>query len=1259
MAPREQEPALLGLNFNQPLSWRAGKPIATGELHKRLDALSNELSEMDQEEIDKSSLTGVAKELAAHNLLSHKDKGVRAFAACCLVDVLKLCAPDAPFTGTQLKDIFTLFITSILPALSDPSNAYNPQHKYVLQSLAEVKSIVLVMDLPNADVLMVHLFSSFFDIISGSSKSSTGEQIAKDIQYHMTQMLVTLVDEASSLPTQAVDIIVAQFLRASTPGSGKTHNGENQDERQSTLLPKELPEAYNMAKTICNACPEKMGRYISQYFNEVIIDSSGSAKANGNRGKGDGSDDEDAATAEADMKELLKAHKLLRELWRVCPSVLQNVIPQLEAELSAENVDLRKLATETLGDIISGIGAAGPPPSPIMDPTAYPPATIEDYPVSHTSDSILTTPISPQSFAQTHPSVYNNFIGRGKDKSQVIRSGWTTAIGRILVTSAGGIGLSRDEESTLVKGLAEKLNDGDDKVRLAAVRVIATFSLRDVMTKLAPNGSIGSPNSVLGYLADRVRDRKSFVRVEAMTTLGKIWGVATGEIAAGNESVITALGGIPSKIFDAYYANDLEINVLLDHVMFEQLIPLSYPPKKSKNSKATNGNSQTQTNGDVQFDADKIRTERILLLVKSLDSKSKKAFFAIQSRQKAYSDALKVFLQRCEEYNGGVMDENAKGIKVKLDVVIKWFTALLPDSPRVNSDMQKYAKMHDRRSYQLLRFAMDPEKDFKTVHNSIREFQKRINEAPTAPAGLLETLVPIIYRASSLVYNKGNLPAILQYSTSGQNELQAVASELNQEISQRMPDIFKNNIKELCTLLHSDVPSDTKPNDPSSVQNLRALAQFAKGRPDDIPKDRGFIKTLVQFGRYGAPAKAAKYAVNILIVATDSKEMYVKDLLEQSTDNWIYGEDHFLTKLATISQLSLLDPEQTDEANDLILDITTQQILLQVRTMKQDTDTGWQLDEELDEECEAKCWALKILVNRVRTIKEPKIAKDLAIPIFKLLNTLVYKNGEISKENNTPRHHRSRLRLKAAHLLLKLCKNKIFDEMLTATAFNRLACVALDGRPEVRRGFIEKLQKYLVKGHISSRFYSIMFIMAHEPEKDFKKFIMTWIRSQTRVLHQHKTNTMESAFARLLSLLAHHPDYPTEAETEEKLLAEWKDHAKYIIYYLDTVSTEENLGLIYKYAERVKQARDAIDPTQSERLYVLSDLAQAIIRVWEVKKGWRIRIFPGKVLLSSTLFAALPSHEVAQEIAEKDYLPEGIDDESLEGLVRNYNKQVN
>ena len=108
MAPRrgvdvEQNAPLGGLNFNQPLSWRAGKPISTGDLLKRLDTLSDELREMDQEETDKNSLTSVAKELASPNLLNHKDKGVRAYTACCLVDILKICAPDAPFTASQLK----------------------------------------------------------------------------------------------------------------------------------------------------------------------------------------------------------------------------------------------------------------------------------------------------------------------------------------------------------------------------------------------------------------------------------------------------------------------------------------------------------------------------------------------------------------------------------------------------------------------------------------------------------------------------------------------------------------------------------------------------------------------------------------------------------------------------------------------------------------------------------------------------------------------------------------------------------------------------------------------------------------------------------------------------------------------------------------------------------------------------------------------------------------------------------------------------
>ena len=106
----------------------------------------------------------------------------------------------------------------------------------------------------------------------------------------------------------------------------------------------------------------------------------------------------------------------------------------------------------------------------------------------------------------------------------------------------------------------------------------------------------------------------------------------------------------------------------------------------------------------------------------------------------------------------------------------------------------------------------------------------------------------------------------------------------------------------------------------------------------------------------------------------------------------------------------------------------------------------------------------------------------------------------------------------SAQSMLKLCTKKTFDDLLTPAEFNRLAFVAQDRLAAVRRGFVEKLQKYLVKGRLSNRFYTIIFLTAFEPELEFKNSIITWIRSRAKVLAEKKS--MESIFARVLSLLA-------------------------------------------------------------------------------------------------------------------------------------------
>ena len=95
--------SMSGLQFKEDLSWRAGKSIAVADLLRRLQALHREMRDMEQDENERDSFTKVAKDLVSPNLLAHKDKGVKAWTACCLVDILRLCAPDAPYTGQQLK----------------------------------------------------------------------------------------------------------------------------------------------------------------------------------------------------------------------------------------------------------------------------------------------------------------------------------------------------------------------------------------------------------------------------------------------------------------------------------------------------------------------------------------------------------------------------------------------------------------------------------------------------------------------------------------------------------------------------------------------------------------------------------------------------------------------------------------------------------------------------------------------------------------------------------------------------------------------------------------------------------------------------------------------------------------------------------------------------------------------------------------------------------------------------------------------------
>lgn len=1165
-----------------------------------------------------------------------------------------------------------MIITVIIPALGDPSNAYHAEHFYVLTSLAQVKSIVLLTDLPTSDKLITYLFSTCFDILASSQQPSTSEQLAKNVEINMISMLATMVDESQNLPAEVIDVIVAQFLRTdprvlgSAPAKGKKHANTSVDENQTTLTLKEFPPSYTMAKTICNSCPDKMARYLSQYFNDVVVDASSMSKPlnkkAGSRRISEDFGEEDSVLegggpTEDDLRELRKVHQLLRELWRACPAVLQNVIPQLEAELSAENVQLRLLATETLGDIASGIGSAGVPPAPLLDSACYPPKNLSDHQeIPPENQDILTKPSSPQPFSQAHPHAFKGFLSRCHDKSPLIRAAWATAIGRILTTSAGGVGLNQQEEEQLVSGLAKILGDAEEKVRVAAVKAVGTFSFGDTIQKLGSTGGLATQGSVLSVLAERVRDRKHVVRKEAMTVLARMWGVASGEMMAGNKQVTSTLGPAPSKILDTYYANDFDIHVLLDHVLFEELVPLRFPPTKAKAPKLMNGNGHRKEDfvDTENIDPDRIRVERILILVRDLEERAKKVFFAVQSRQLKLSQVMRVYLQRCEDYNGGVMDGNEKDIKMHLRRLIENLARGMPDSSKVEEHLWKFAKMHDRRSYQLIRYCMAPESDYRTVYNAYKEFHKRLPTLSHFPHDLFTSMTPLLYRVSTIIYNKSHVPAIMEFSRSDEKSLATTAHELLREISTQTPEVLKAHVQEICTTLQEEAPNAKKSPTTGLIDNLKACATFASRFPEEIPKDRAFVQAIKNYALYGRPAEAAKYAVTILMTASGKKELLANELLQKCITDFRYGEDGFLSRLAILSRLILLAPDQVNDEADAVSDIAIDKILSQVRNPSTSPVDAYEWSSSVDVELEAKSWALKILVNRIRSHANPETLVSVATPVYQVLQKFITQNGEIIRQGQTPPEHKSRLRLLAARLCLKLCVKKHTDALVAPDFFNALAVVAQDPLLPVRSSFLERLKKYISRQKLSQRFYTIPFLLAFEPSQGLRTDTITWIRS--RVTHFDLARSqpgspkpppvMESVFARLISLLAHHPDY---GDTTEDLI----DFARYIIFYLQTVASEENLSLVYQIAQRVKQCSDAISRSKSfdRNLYHLSDLAQLTIRRFEDAHGWNIQTLPGKINLPRSLYVEIRDHAQAQEIAEHNYLPDEVE-EGVEALVK-------
>ena len=119
-----------------------------------------------------------AKILASDRILAHEDKDIRLLAACCLVDVLRIFAPEAPFEDEEMIRVFEVLIHQLRGlATNDLGSGTGIKIYFILNSLSSVKSCVVpVILMENGVAGARELVITMFDVLISSIRTEHSEE---------------------------------------------------------------------------------------------------------------------------------------------------------------------------------------------------------------------------------------------------------------------------------------------------------------------------------------------------------------------------------------------------------------------------------------------------------------------------------------------------------------------------------------------------------------------------------------------------------------------------------------------------------------------------------------------------------------------------------------------------------------------------------------------------------------------------------------------------------------------------------------------------------------------------------------------------------------------------------------------------------------------------------------------------------------------------------------------------------------------------
>ncbi|CAO1613697.1 unnamed protein product [Parajaminaea phylloscopi] len=1121
---------------------------STDELLKKVKSIQTELAAAESD-IDLGSLKDLNPQLCSHQLTLHKDQAVRASVACCLADVLRIFAPDAPFSEKQLKDIIQFFLLELKAPKSGISNPSGPQYSdyyALLDNLSRVKTLALIADLSNAEELMVDWFRGVFGLIS--------PHMTKNVELSLADVLAQLVDECPQIPHEVLELLL-----------------DNLSHKTSKLN----PAAQNLAVHICTATSDRLQSHVAQYFSESIVAAS--------------SEDE----AEEKEKELRRYHSLIRDIHRQVPTLLLNVIAILEQELSAEDVIVRQIAVQTLGQMLS-------------DKSATPLAT-------------------------NYPNTWKAWLGRARDKVPSLRAFWVESVGTLLVNQP-------QLRADITPVISEKLIDPDEKVRIGLIRILGGLDYETALHHL--------DLSLLRDLSNRLLDRRSPVRSEAQLALGRLYGLAYPEIESHDSAATKQFAWIPNALLGASYTDSKTTPILI--AAFEKHI-LPLPAQTSDEAAWVNRLLL------VMKHLDERGVKALFLRLNNMQAlHSRKPYLPFIDSCEKYNggvvegneEQVKKTLSAAIRGSVTMMADPEKAMQdlmtfarlndSRIFRLVK--VSLLP-----TTDLKTYLKA---RAEALRRIEASDAKLLPTMKRFLR-----LSSYPFINSNSVPTLLKrLTLNRSQWRESQIGVDSQAEASTSVKPESDGLASLADADafrhcaaralsfLSKQCPEMYEPHVLDLLRSLTED-------GTPQLLEEaLRALcAVKALGRP--VSLDKRVADRIARLTLSGSPLQA-KFGARLLALSSETPTVMRKiDELLSEISGRLAKDDpaRLVTDLNALGQFFKYAPKASENVWDSVVrDILRDlgQAWPEGAAESYEPDDDWVEDSSMDDSVKAKLLGLDVLCKRsIAATGDAENAADMTEPVFRLMwRTL--ETGE-PRELGTPAPVKSRLRLKAALCVLKMALLPACDQLIDRN-FVSLALVVQDACFHVRSLFLHKLLLYLngagggskKRRKLTNRYSAIPYMAAMDPESENREMVKTWAARLKSLPNEERIKRVELTLCRYVHLLSHHPDF---SRADDSSILEF---VPYVQFFLACTATERNVGLLFYLAGRLKTVRDGVSQGASENLYTLSEMTQLIIKHKATKNGWRLDQFPGtfKVPMDTGL-RALPSPQARKEIYETVWLP--------------------